>query len=356
MEPIETEYKGYRFRSRLEARWATLFDWMSYDWRYEPQGVRFEDGTTYLPDFFIEGGTASRLQSIEKPILSPGFWIEIKGGSPTQEEVDNCVKLSESDSRPVFMFTGVNNNDECIRCIPNRSPEKIECVDLLGLIILSERSSDHSLMEAYHDAENALKEARSARFEHGESPHESETQQTASPKSEKSISNSEVVSQQLPEERLLLRLMLEHGTRMVKHVLSHMAYDEFTKGAPRELVQLLEKMYQDNDVRTQRILDGGYGDTLQKVAADIIMSEQAPSPSDYWEAEDGIADKPYKSADAAMRLLKLDRLDEAMDQVREKAYDITGEDEGEELKVLQQKMMSLQKRRRKVKRGDFLED
>ena len=26
IKPIETHYKGYRFRSRLEARWAVFFD------------------------------------------------------------------------------------------------------------------------------------------------------------------------------------------------------------------------------------------------------------------------------------------------------------------------------------------
>ena len=28
LKPIDTEYKGYRFRSRLEARWAVFFDAM----------------------------------------------------------------------------------------------------------------------------------------------------------------------------------------------------------------------------------------------------------------------------------------------------------------------------------------
>jgi len=35
---IETEYAGYCFRSRLEARWAVFFDQMGYDWVYEPEG------------------------------------------------------------------------------------------------------------------------------------------------------------------------------------------------------------------------------------------------------------------------------------------------------------------------------
>ncbi len=35
---IETHYKGFRFRSRLEARWAVFFDTVGIEWQYEPQG------------------------------------------------------------------------------------------------------------------------------------------------------------------------------------------------------------------------------------------------------------------------------------------------------------------------------
>src|SRR5262245_46962536 len=41
LEPIETRYKGYRFRSRLEARWAVFFDAQGIKWEYEPQGYDF---------------------------------------------------------------------------------------------------------------------------------------------------------------------------------------------------------------------------------------------------------------------------------------------------------------------------
>ena len=32
IKAIPTEYKGYRFRSRLEARWAVFFDACGADW------------------------------------------------------------------------------------------------------------------------------------------------------------------------------------------------------------------------------------------------------------------------------------------------------------------------------------
>lgn len=52
MRAIETEYLGYRFRSRLEARWAVFFDSLGLDWQYEPEGFELESGR-YLPDFRV---------------------------------------------------------------------------------------------------------------------------------------------------------------------------------------------------------------------------------------------------------------------------------------------------------------
>src|SRR5262245_3495425 len=36
IQPIETIYRGYRFRSRLEARWAVFFQTLGVPWEYEP--------------------------------------------------------------------------------------------------------------------------------------------------------------------------------------------------------------------------------------------------------------------------------------------------------------------------------
>ena len=52
IKPIETEYKGYRFRSRLEARWAVFFDSLGMKWQYEQEGFDI-DGVWYLPDFYL---------------------------------------------------------------------------------------------------------------------------------------------------------------------------------------------------------------------------------------------------------------------------------------------------------------
>lgn len=50
---IETAYNGYRFRSRLEARWAVFFETLGVQWEYEPEGFALPSGRWYLPDFYV---------------------------------------------------------------------------------------------------------------------------------------------------------------------------------------------------------------------------------------------------------------------------------------------------------------
>jgi hypothetical protein len=60
IQPIETRYNGYRFRSRLEARWAVFFDYVrtrGHDkvippYVYEHEGYALPSGW-YLPDFYF---------------------------------------------------------------------------------------------------------------------------------------------------------------------------------------------------------------------------------------------------------------------------------------------------------------
>ena len=51
VKPIETNYNGYRFRSRLEARWAVFFDALGVKFQYEPEGFDLGAEGWYLPDF-----------------------------------------------------------------------------------------------------------------------------------------------------------------------------------------------------------------------------------------------------------------------------------------------------------------
>ena len=70
LTPLETIYNGYRFRSRLEARWAIFFDALGIDYEYEKEGYDLQ-GTWYLPDFWLP---------------ERNHWLEVKGQAPTAEE------------------------------------------------------------------------------------------------------------------------------------------------------------------------------------------------------------------------------------------------------------------------------
>ena len=48
IKAIETVYKGYRFRSRLEARWAVFFDALGIHYRYELEGLNTQYGNCLL--------------------------------------------------------------------------------------------------------------------------------------------------------------------------------------------------------------------------------------------------------------------------------------------------------------------
>lgn len=83
---IPTVYKGYRFRSRLEARWAVFFDKAGIEWDYEPEGYDLGELGWYLPDFYLKN---VHMRSDE----SPGIWIEIKPVTPSDFEVEKLEKL-----------------------------------------------------------------------------------------------------------------------------------------------------------------------------------------------------------------------------------------------------------------------
>jgi hypothetical protein len=48
-------WRGRRFRSRTEARWAVFFDHLKVGCQYEPEGIALPDGRRYLPDFLVAG-------------------------------------------------------------------------------------------------------------------------------------------------------------------------------------------------------------------------------------------------------------------------------------------------------------
>jgi len=200
IKAIETKYKGYRFRSRLEARWAVFFETLGLDWGYEIEGYEIterrwsstdskdhgEDVTfRYLPDFFIRDCK---------------LFVEIKGQRPTEEEFAKCKTLADQAGRAVLVCWG----------LPYEHPSYLYAWDTTdrsggtfetwgtflwpissatGLIVHAERlREDRSIYlgadftdEIYNLScapfnakaghfDWAVNAARAARFEHGEKP------------------------------------------------------------------------------------------------------------------------------------------------------------------------------------------
>lgn len=95
IKAIPTYYKGVNFRSRLEARWAVIFDRLGIDWRYETEGydIEIDEGLSirYLPDFVLCGG------SVRCP--DPLF-VEVKGNMT----MDDAMKIEAfSKHYPIYV-------------------------------------------------------------------------------------------------------------------------------------------------------------------------------------------------------------------------------------------------------------
>lgn len=94
IKPIETRYKNYRFRSRLEARWAIFFDALGIQWEYEKEGYPLPSGP-YLPDFWLP---------------QVDMWAEVKGYRFTDEELALCAQLANATEKEVLLLDGMPTN------------------------------------------------------------------------------------------------------------------------------------------------------------------------------------------------------------------------------------------------------
>lgn len=168
IKPIETVYNGYRFRSRLEARWAVFFDAIGAKYKYEPEGYKLEDGTLYLPDFYLENVSGRGTKNI---------FVEIKGA------------LSEADLHKVEMFAR-NRNIIIFGDIPDKdnmmfyeNPDDPDlynlwysegdwyhtepCASIHGGLVLDYPDNPYDYVDR-NMTEKAFDIARQVRFEHGE--------------------------------------------------------------------------------------------------------------------------------------------------------------------------------------------
>jgi DNA primase len=159
----------------------------------------------------------------------------------------------------------------------------------------------------------------------------------------------------LPEEKTLLRLMLDHGAPMISYILSRTALDEFTPGASRSAAEALVGQFEKAEFDRNLFLDGTLGVAVQRLAAEIMTDRQ--EPSDNWEKKKQIIvprlnENARAAAAGAMTLLKLDRLDEMIARLRHNLH--AAEKSGSEVRPLQEELLNLQQLRRRIEDREFL--
>ena len=141
IKPIETLYHGYRFRSRLEARWAVFFDSLGVKYEYEPEGFKLPDGSMYLPDFRVMCH-ASRGQACEPFPL----YIEVKGN------------MDEASAKKIKAFSwysafeGINLNlpdDEILRSAKSKNRQSLLIVSDIPDIEFAVDVHDSRVMGSY---------------------------------------------------------------------------------------------------------------------------------------------------------------------------------------------------------------
>lgn len=208
IKPIETHYKGYRFRSRLEARWAVFFDALDIEWEYEKEGYDLGEYGWYLPDFWLP---------IKHSVYSgAGYWIEIKGeltgegveiawkklralSTKTKHNglllignIGDCVSFKTHHSAPLHwpeyrLGIEIQNTKQYLHELEDYKEYILMSADIDAAIIEIRKQISQfsnalmSALDAFDENgyltgskggkfDAAVAAARSARFEHGETP------------------------------------------------------------------------------------------------------------------------------------------------------------------------------------------
>ncbi len=154
IKPIETVYSGYRFRSRLEARWAVFFDYLKIKWEYEKEGFDFGD-KKYLPDLWLS---------------TVNMWAEIKPGKFTEKEKELAILLANQTGYPVLMLDGVPEN-KSYKGIAKDGDEYDFCLTNYHNYPQNEHrffACPGDYEKQWSDTRAAANAAKSARFEFGE--------------------------------------------------------------------------------------------------------------------------------------------------------------------------------------------
>jgi hypothetical protein len=161
MKAIETKYKGCRFRSRLEARWAVFFDVLGVAWEYEPEGFELGGGVRYLPDFALRCGGKDVTDA-----------IEIKPFAPASADLAKLASVCRGLRCTGAVLYGVPGEHGIVRTFPKIAP-RFDGLDPtnrhIDFQVWAWRGYPDDRRANFALTCEAIAAARGARFEFGES-------------------------------------------------------------------------------------------------------------------------------------------------------------------------------------------
>ena len=186
MKAIQTKYKGYLMRSRLEARWAVFFDTLGVKWEYEAEGYDLGKDGWYLPDFRLHMPNGSILFAEVKPEHQDDF---------EGDHLRKCRALADATDCPVVLLSGVPEyrifnaigphmeSDSFMGCLWTDWPGELGYLHIADDYWFQQVELDPATGRLYFPFDerrrvkafgkrlvSAVDAARSARFEHGEMP------------------------------------------------------------------------------------------------------------------------------------------------------------------------------------------
>lgn len=190
IKAIETHYDGYRFRSRLEARWAVFFNSLRIPYEYEKEGFMV-DGKPYLPDFYLPRQDVwvevkpnethkayEGFDTVQEFFKSSGFRCLLLIGPPGSSADVLWWQLKENNAlfiKGCFSLGFDKFKRECCLWFFSVSLDEtgkyrqLEMHDLEPVDFKAKRSALYPRLN-HHRLLKAYEEARSARFEHRETP------------------------------------------------------------------------------------------------------------------------------------------------------------------------------------------
>lgn len=141
---LPTKYDGHDFRSKTESKVAYIFKKTGIDYQYEEEWFEFEDGTKYLPDFYLP---------------KTDTWVEVKGDMTDEDKhkirclehltgstvivVDHKLRATDLDGNEYFWCSDGFTTEEVFCKAVEDAYKEAEAYDFEEAPILTESSTDY---------------------------------------------------------------------------------------------------------------------------------------------------------------------------------------------------------------------